>query len=87
MWKAEKGFALKYTSVLGTGFPLVGEGKERRHPHIPPFSGLLFEMPYQPWGPAQALDPTFLSGSYWYYPQLSVLSCLFRRYVDHFCQS
>lgn len=69
MWKAEKGFALKYASVLGTAVPLVGAGKERRHPHILPFSGLLLGMPYQAWGPAQALDSTFLSSSYWYYPR------------------
>lgn len=59
MWKAEKGFAFKHTSVLGTAFPLVGARKERRHPHILPFSALLFGMPYQAWGAAQALDPIF----------------------------
>lgn len=69
MWKAEKGFTLKHTSVLGTAFPLVGAGKERRCPHIFPFSGLLFGMPHQAWGSAQALDPTFQSSSYWHYPQ------------------
>lgn len=45
--EGRKGICTQYTSVLGTAFPLLGAGKERRHQHILPFSGLLFGMPYQ----------------------------------------